>query len=454
MAFPYSVHKTYISGEILTASDLNSTDVNHVNNQIPESTDDYSANVAEMQSTADPYPASSESLPTSLSGEIERLRYQVKAMLGETHWYYDTDTSFATIAGAIGTSSTEIQAKTGNAAGPSITFSGDTDTGFYLHSDSPGTIGFTVDGTSRFRLADSYAIFDVNITAADGSAANPGLSFTADTDSGLYRIGTDNLGMALGGSKVFDFKETGFGLPDGAVGTPSLFFNSDTDTGFYYIGAANIGLSLGNSKEFDFSTNGLQVPSGTAATPGMAFSSSSNTGMYLHSTSPAALRIVTDGTYRVSIADASTIFAKPVFVPDGASGTAFPSIGFSTQTDTGIYKPGVNQLRIKANGVDSMNFADSAVRSMQKFYTVDGSAAGPSVTFWGDGNSGMFSQAADNVGIAAGGIEAIRIEDPADLTSTQTSLWLYDDDNGSLEQVTVGAADSGGSGYKVLRIPN
>jgi hypothetical protein len=35
-----------------------------------------------------------------------------------------------------------------------------------------------------------------------------------------------------------------------------------------------------------------------------------------------------------------------------------------------------------------------------------------------------------------------------------TALWLWDADNGALEQVTVGAADSGGSGFKVLRIPN
>jgi hypothetical protein len=36
----------------------------------------------------------------------------------------------------------------------------------------------------------------------------------------------------------------------------------------------------------------------------------------------------------------------------------------------------------------------------------------------------------------------------------QTSLLLYDADNNTVERVTVGAADSGGSGFKVLRIPN
>jgi hypothetical protein len=52
------------------------------------------------------------------------------------------------------------------------------------------------------------------------------------------------------------------------------------------------------------------------------------------------------------------------------------------------------------------------------------------------------------------GAEALRVEDEATLGAGETSLWLYDDDNGQMEQVTVGAADSGGSGYKLLRISN
>lgn len=39
-------------------------------------------------------------------------------------------------------------------------------------------------------------------------------------------------------------------------------------------------------------------------------------------------------------------------------------------------------------------------------------------------------------------------------TAGQTALLLWDVDNATLERVTVGAADSGGTGYKVLRIPN
>ena len=48
--------------------------------------------------------------------------------------------------------------------------------------------------------------------------------------------------------------------------------------------------------------------------------------------------------------------------------------------------------------------------------------------------------------------ERIRVDNTA--TAGQTALLLWDVDNATLERVTVGAADSGGAGYKVLRIPN
>jgi hypothetical protein len=42
----------------------------------------------------------------------------------------------------------------------------------------------------------------------------------------------------------------------------------------------------------------------------------------------------------------------------------------------------------------------------------------------------------------------------ANNTAGNTRFMIYDVDNATLERVTVGAADSGGAGFKVLRIPN
>ena len=57
----------------------------------------YSADATAMQATTDPYPAGSPSLATSLLGEIQRLRYLVAQITGETYWYIDPDVSLATL---------------------------------------------------------------------------------------------------------------------------------------------------------------------------------------------------------------------------------------------------------------------------------------------------------------------------------------------------------------------
>ena len=44
---------------------------------------------------------------------------------------------------------------------------------------------------------------------SDGTVSNPGIRFSDDLDTGLYRIGSNNLGVAVGGTKVLDFLSTG-----------------------------------------------------------------------------------------------------------------------------------------------------------------------------------------------------------------------------------------------------
>lgn len=60
----------------------------------------------------------------------------------------------------------------------------------------------------------------------------------------------------------------------------------------------------------------------------------------------------------------------------------------------------------------------------------------------------------NSVDLQVGGtpVNTLRVDDSA--TATHVRLLVYDVDNGQLERVTVGAADSGGAGFKVLRIPN
>jgi hypothetical protein len=92
---------TPVAGDDITADLWNAEHQNHINNAIPASIDDYSPDVSTMQSTADPYPASAESLATSTAGEFQRLRYQILEFMkrfgkarAETKWYADLPYAF------------------------------------------------------------------------------------------------------------------------------------------------------------------------------------------------------------------------------------------------------------------------------------------------------------------------------------------------------------------------
>lgn len=61
-----------------------------------------------------------------------------------------------------------------------------------------------------------FAIDNARLWAVDGAVGTPAITFKNDTDSGLYRIGANNVGMALNGAKMVDYATTGTTFSVGA----------------------------------------------------------------------------------------------------------------------------------------------------------------------------------------------------------------------------------------------
>jgi hypothetical protein len=109
-----SQFQVVIPGQTITAALWNGTETNIINNGlIPSGIEDYSSTVTQMQTQADPYPAESESLPTSLQGEIERIRWQLKDITGETYWYIDPDNTIMAMEADINALQTNLVAPVG-----------------------------------------------------------------------------------------------------------------------------------------------------------------------------------------------------------------------------------------------------------------------------------------------------------------------------------------------------
>lgn len=67
---------------------------------------------------------------------------------------------------------------------------------------------FAAEITNSLAL-DGQSTMTAGLKAANGSASLPGYAFGSDTNTGIYRIGADNLGIAVGGTKIVDVAATG-----------------------------------------------------------------------------------------------------------------------------------------------------------------------------------------------------------------------------------------------------
>ncbi len=82
-----------------------------------------------------------------------------------------------------------------------------------------------------------------------GTVGAPGLTWTLESNSGLYRAGAGDFRYSIGAADKFQLVATGV-KPlvqlqniDGSAATPSYSLATDTNTGLYAVGADDIGVS-------------------------------------------------------------------------------------------------------------------------------------------------------------------------------------------------------------------
>ena len=137
-------------------------------------------------------------------------------------------------------------------------------------------------GLSTAVTKDGQTVITAPIRFASGSVGAPAITFSADTDCGLYRIGANNIGFSVNATKILDIATTGLAVvgtvapsttvtnADGTVLLPAYTFASDLNSGIYRIGADNIGVAVNGAKVLDVSTSGLDVI-GTVSSNGSPF---------------------------------------------------------------------------------------------------------------------------------------------------------------------------------------
>jgi hypothetical protein len=74
------------------------------------------------------------------------------------------------------------------------------------------------DGTNVYSATSATVVSSTALTLANGSAAAPSLNFTGDTTTGLYLIGSGQIGIAIGGVLGFSLSAAGMLVPVGIAG--------------------------------------------------------------------------------------------------------------------------------------------------------------------------------------------------------------------------------------------
>ena len=90
--------------QVLTSAALDAEFNNILNNLNPSGLDGYSDTTGQMQIQTSPGGLGSESLATSLAGEVARLRYVIAQLIGSsvTYWYQAPSNTLTSLAAAIG----------------------------------------------------------------------------------------------------------------------------------------------------------------------------------------------------------------------------------------------------------------------------------------------------------------------------------------------------------------
>lgn len=281
----FSRLNTRTTGGTITASDDDNDLDNIISNLLPAKFDDYSVNNAQMDSMADPYPGSSQSLATTLAGEIERLRFQIELLASTmdgsiTKWYEDPPAAGAlvTLTGTqtltnktlttpiVVTGGAIVDAggdeylefievavpanhlKVSNSAAgndPSVTAAG-TDDNINVDLIGKGTGSASVGGVKIVTISDSQTLTNKSIDADNNTITNIGQGgLKTATATGSVSVNNDSsASLALTNTYSWwtgsaDFASSGgknvmFGSSNTAAGTIGLA-NEGTQPSTFYI---------------------------------------------------------------------------------------------------------------------------------------------------------------------------------------------------------------------------
>jgi len=374
-----------------------------------------------------------------------------RLVVNDSCWFNGDQSLFDGNVG-IGTTSPNAKLSIYDVGGPggattfywrNTSYSGDTTFASYTGTISHSIEVFDSTGAQTGLIALTSPFATLSGKAELQFALNGNTYFTGEGNVGIGTVSPD-----------FNLHVAGSFFAEKTVGGRTVHMVIDTFAGFTQI-------------LYEFTSGDTSNVMGV--TPGDAFMRANTDGtdydVIMNISDPGGVKIqgksTTTGNALTILEGDSTIFAGDTLFRFGNNGTmqvygmAGAGTRYVTTSSTGVL------------GTDNMPWTyynDSTIMFIHDDDTVFIGYTGTTATVLhyttpvlsigsGDINQMTIEQNNDGFGFSMGGHQVARI-DSSNGAPGETGLMLWDLDNGTVERVTVGAPNSGGAGYKVLRIPN
>ncbi len=180
--------------------------------------------------------------------------------------------------------------------------------------------------------------------SASGTAAAPVITWDGDTDTGIYRIGANNVGVSAGGTLILDVRTTGVVVTGTLSATTAISSTTTLAAGTSF----NVGTDQTFTKELDHSISVSTTT--TAATVGGKITILGGTGATSGAGGAVVLTGGTGGATAASVGGAITITSGVSGAGGGASGAISAKSGIgTTATGTADYGSGAASAGTSGN---------------------------------------------------------------------------------------------------------
>ncbi|MGL5935625.1 MAG: beta strand repeat-containing protein, partial [Cetobacterium sp.] len=330
------------------------------------------------------------------------------------------------------------------------------------HSDAVNVApDYRVANTEILALTTTIAETKLPLIIPFGSLGSLALRFNSEATTGIYRSGSNAIGIVGNGVNLLNISDSNitasraFYNIDGTVSLPSITFTNNTDMGLYRAASNTLGVSVAGVNKLTLTTSALNITTGNTVNVGTSGTTSplnvyglttiyggitSVNGQSVNvgtsgSTSPLNVygaatvvgQTILNGVGGSAIAS-SSVYIAPASTTSTASDYYFTSYAIPTLTSVGVvtvpnaYTVYIAGAPAQAGSTTITNPYALVVASGKSYFgdqllASDGTVSAPSIAFVSDSglDTGFYRIGEGNIGLTINGTKQI------DIASTTTS---------------------------------